>query len=52
MKFYEIERIKLLLGLPLSASIAQIEARINELKDKDEKLAALKGQREARGKKH
>jgi hypothetical protein len=51
MKFYEIERIKLLLGLPLSASISEIEARINELRDKDDKLAALKGQQKAGGKK-
>jgi uncharacterized integral membrane protein (TIGR00698 family) len=50
MKFYEIERIKKILGLPASASSSQIEAKIAELKEKEEELEALRGQWEAREK--
>jgi uncharacterized integral membrane protein (TIGR00698 family) len=50
MKFYEIERIKKILGLPASASSSQIEARIAELKGKEEELEALRGEWEAREK--
>ncbi|MDI6855034.1 MAG: putative sulfate exporter family transporter [Deltaproteobacteria bacterium] len=48
MKFYEIERIKRILGLPQSAGSAEIEARIAELRDKEQELEALKGEWRAR----
>jgi uncharacterized integral membrane protein (TIGR00698 family) len=41
MKFYEIERIKKLLGLPDRAGNREIEARLAELMDREEELEAL-----------
>jgi hypothetical protein len=43
MKFYEMESIKMILGLPSRASVGQIEARISELLAKEEELEGLKG---------
>ena len=43
MKFYEMESIKKILGLPSKAGTGQIEARISELLAKEEELEALKG---------
>jgi uncharacterized integral membrane protein (TIGR00698 family) len=43
MKFYEIERIKRLLGLPAGAGNREIEARLAELMEKEEELEAIKG---------
>ena len=51
MKFYEMESIKKILGLPSRAGASQIEARISELLVKEEELEALKGQWENREKK-
>ena len=51
MKFYEMESIKKILGLPSGAGTGQIEARISELLAKEEELEALKGQWEEREKK-
>jgi len=48
MKFYAIERIKKILGLPQDATTGQIEAKIAELMVKEGELEALKGQRGAR----
>ena len=42
MKFYEMESIKKILGLPSRAGAGQIEARISELLAKEEELEALK----------
>jgi hypothetical protein len=42
MKFYEIERIKKILGLPAGAGNREIEARLVELLEKEEKLKRLK----------
>ncbi|MFZ2087143.1 MAG: hypothetical protein WAU47_01090 [Desulfobaccales bacterium] len=44
MKFYEIERIKKLLGLPASASNRDIEARLAELMEKEQKLEVMSTQ--------
>lgn len=51
MKFYEMERIKSILGLPARAGIDEIEKRISELKEKEEELEALRGKWEALEKK-
>jgi hypothetical protein len=51
MKFYEMESIKKILGLPSRASVKQIEARISELLTKEEELEALKSNWEEREKK-
>jgi hypothetical protein len=51
MKFYELESIKKILGIPSRASAGQIEARISELLAKEEELEALKCQCEEREKK-
>ena len=51
MKFYEMESIKKILGLPSRAGAGQIEARISELLAKEEELEALKGKWEEREKK-
>ncbi len=48
MKFYEIERIKRLLGLPAGAGNREIEARLAELMEKEEELEAIKGGTAAR----
>ena len=44
MKFYEMESIKKLLGLPSQAGAKQIEARLSELLAKEEELEGLKGE--------
>ncbi len=44
MKFYEMESIKKILGLPSQASVKQIEARLSELLAKEEELGGLKGE--------
>lgn len=44
MKFYEIERIKKILGLPSGVGHREIEARLAELLEKEEELETLKGQ--------
>jgi hypothetical protein len=44
MKFYEIERIKKILGLPASAGNRDIEARLAELLEKEQKLETLNSQ--------
>ncbi len=51
MKFYEMESIKKILGLPSRAGTGQIEARISELLAKEEELEALRGKWEEREKK-
>ncbi len=51
MKFYEMESIKKILGLPTQAGAGQIEARISDLLAKEEELEALKRQWEDREKK-
>ena len=51
MKYYQIESMKKLLGLPANASSAQIEARLAELLAKEQELEALRGEWEAREKK-
>jgi len=48
MKFYEMQRIKKILGLPDSATSSQIEGRIAELMGKEEELEALRGKWESR----
>jgi uncharacterized integral membrane protein (TIGR00698 family) len=48
MKFYEMQRIKKILGLPDSATASQIEGRIAELMGKEEELEALRGKWESR----
>jgi uncharacterized integral membrane protein (TIGR00698 family) len=48
MKFYEMQRIKKILGLPDAASSSQIEGRIAELMGKEEELEELKGKWQAR----
>jgi hypothetical protein len=48
MKFYEMESIKMILGLPSQASVKQIEARLSELLAKEEELEAIKDGREER----
>jgi uncharacterized integral membrane protein (TIGR00698 family) len=50
MKFYEMESIKKILGLPSNAGAGQIEARISELLAKEEELEALKSNWEEREK--
>lgn len=44
MKFYEMESIKKLLGLPSQVGVKQIEARLSELLAKEEELEGLKGE--------
>ena len=44
MKFYEMESIKMILGLPSRAGTKQIEARLSELVAKEEELEGLKGE--------
>jgi hypothetical protein len=44
MKFYEMESIKMILGLPSRAGAQQIEARLSELLAKEEELEGLKGE--------
>jgi hypothetical protein len=44
MKFYEMESIKKLLGLPSQTGVKQIEARLSELLAKEEELEGLKGE--------
>jgi hypothetical protein len=44
MKFYEMESIKKILGMPSRASAGQIEARICELLAKEEELEGLKAE--------
>ncbi len=44
MKFYEMESIKMILGLPSRAGAKQIEARLAELLAKEEELEGLKGE--------
>jgi hypothetical protein len=44
MKFYEMESIKMILGLPANAGARQIEARLSELLAKEEELEGLKGE--------
>jgi hypothetical protein len=51
MKFYEMESIKKILGLPSKAGSGQIEARISELLAKEEELEVLKGLWEERERK-
>ena len=50
MKFYEMESIKKILGLPSKAGAGQIETRISELLAKEEELEALKSNWEEREK--
>jgi hypothetical protein len=50
MKFYEMESIKMILGLPSRAGAKQIEARLSELVAKEEELEGLKGEGEGREK--
>lgn len=42
MKFYEMESIKKILGLPTQATVKHIEARLTELLAKEEELDGLK----------
>jgi len=51
MKYYQIESMKKLLGLPANASSSQVEARLAELLAKEQELEALRGEWEAREKK-
>jgi hypothetical protein len=51
MKFYEMESIKKILGLPSQAGVKQIEARLSELLAKEEELEDLKCRWEERKKK-
>ena len=51
MKYYQLESMKKLLGLPSQASASQIEARLAELLAKEQELEALRGEWEAREKK-
>jgi hypothetical protein len=46
MKFYEMESIKKILGLPSQVSVKQIEARLSELLAKEVELEALKSKGE------
>jgi hypothetical protein len=44
MKFYEMQSIKKIMGLPSGAGTGQIEARISELMEKEKELEVLKNQ--------
>jgi hypothetical protein len=44
MKFYQVERIKKMIGLPSEAGNRDIEARLAELLEKEEELETLKNQ--------
>ena len=44
MKFYEVERIKKMVGLPPEAGNREIEARLAELLEKEEELKGMKNQ--------
>jgi hypothetical protein len=48
MKFYEMESIKKILGLPSQAGVKQIEARLSELLAKEEELEALNDERDTK----
>jgi hypothetical protein len=45
MNFYQMESIKMIVGMPSQATTRQVEARLSELVAKEEELEALKGER-------